>query len=241
MATAVALADGDNDDDDVRVAFSELVALRKARGTFAHDVRELQLMFYSPPVDDDIRNRLVAWATALPTYTNAGERDLHRVAHVELSFPTMLDGSRFSVGRTGAFSIVQNSKVFFREKRWRAGYSGVTFFVGSEQYMRLFMLCVELAGAGIAFDAFGMYASHFAPRALLERRQRHTEGTFCSRIITEVLQEAGVCPEKFGDLVPATTTPCRLYMAVRSHGIVQGGLVPPSTAKTHRGDLFARE
>lgn len=246
MAAAVARADGDEDPDsdttrDVRATFAGLVALRKTHNMFSREVRELQLMFYSPPADDDIRNRLVAWATALPTYTNDGERDLYRVAHVELSFPTMIDGSRFASGRTGAFSIVQNSKVFFRDKRWRAGYSGVTFLVDSERYARLFMRCVELAGSAIPFDAFGMYASHFAPRALLEKRGRHTHGTFCSRIITEVIQEAEVCPERFASLVPATTTPCRLYMAVRSHGIVQGRETGQPPAKVHSGAVFAQK
>ena len=178
--------------------------------------RKLQLMFYVPPDDDFLVNRLVAWATAEKTYTHRGNSELQRFAHVELSFDDDPNGSgKLDPHRTLAFSIVQNSTVFFQFKSWRESYVAVTLMVSHEQYAWLFTRCLELSQQKIAFDSFGMYASHFAPSAVLTRRTREEHGTFCSRIITEVLQEAGIGGKAVEALVPAATTPCKLFVSVR--------------------------
>ena len=178
--------------------------------------RKLQLMFYAPPDDDYLVNRLVAWATAEKTYTQRGSSELQRFAHVELSFDDDPNGSgKLDPQRTLAFSIVQNSTVFMQFKSWRESYVAVTLLVSQEQYAKLFMRCLELSQQKIAFDKFGMYASHFAPSAMLTRRTREEHGTFCSRIIVEVLQEAGIGGKAVQALEPATTTPCKLFVSVQ--------------------------
>lgn len=151
---------------DTRFA-AGLLQNSRMRSLAASEHRELRLMFYSPPANDDVRNRLVAWATALPQYTVDGERVLQHIAHVELAFPTLPDGSAWAPGRTAGFSIVQKGTVFFREKRWREGYLGVSIWVPAAVYTALFARCIELSEQNIKFDVVGMYSSHFAPRAVL--------------------------------------------------------------------------
>ena len=207
---------GDCDSTTDKTADFTLKNLEANKQSSHHGFRELQFMFYIPPDDDDIRNRMVAWATAEVKYSSVGERYLQKIAHVELSFATFPDGTHFSTNKTAGFSINQGSFVFFREKSWRKGYIVVTILIPSDKYVRLFQKCAALSQEKIKFDAFGMYASHFAPRDLLTRRTRETHGTFCSRIITEILQEEEICMGFFGNLTPAVTTPCKLYMCIDS-------------------------
>ena len=182
--------------------------MRVAKHAAGSRARKLQLMFYTPPPDDFLVNRLVAWATAEKTYTHAGSLELQRYAHVELSFDDdPYGGGKLDPHRTLAFSVVQNSTVFFQFKSWRESYVAVTLAVSTEQYQQLFARCLELAQQKIAFDSFGMYASHFAPGVILSQRTREKHGTFCSRIITEVLQEARVGGDKVQGLCAARSAP----------------------------------
>lgn len=198
------------------VSLTNLVLDMKQSTPAATSVHQLQLMFYTPPPTDYYVNRLVAWATKEATYTSDGHRQLQQFAHVELSFDRDLTGARFAKDTTIGFSIVQKSNVFMVHKTWRAEYVPVTLYVSNEAYRNLFNTCVGLAADGIPFDAFGMYASHFMPSAVLAQRTRKKHGTFCSKIITEVLQEHGIGGAAVAGLCPSTTTPCKLFVTLQS-------------------------
>ena len=198
------------------VTLTNLVHEMKQNTPLPSGVHQVQLMFYAPPPTDYYVNRLVAWATKEATYTSDGHKQLQQFAHVELSFDRDLTGVRFAKDTTIGFSIVQKSNVFMVHKTWRPEYIPVTLYVNNDAYRNLFNTCVELANEEIPFDAFGMYASHFMPSAVLTQRTRKKHGTFCSKIITEVLQQHGVGGAAVQALCPSTTTPCKLFVTLQS-------------------------
>ena len=178
--------------------------------------RYVDLMFYTPAENDVIINRLVAFATKESEYKATGEETFSEFAHVEISFHVDLDNKPFEANKCMGFSIIQNSKVYFRSKHWRPEYTPLRIVVSEDIYCKLFKMCKFLAMQNIKFDSVGMYTGTIAPEHLVRDRARHKHGTFCSKIITEVLQEYGVGTPALKMLLPYRSTPSLLYKCLKT-------------------------
>jgi len=153
--------------------------------------RLLTLAFLRPLPDDHIENRLAALLSA------------HGVCHAELVFD---DGT--------AFSIVQGGTAALRPRTLsNPNYETVTLSVSPAEYAACLRFCRDAEARGLGFDAVGMYLCPVHP-GCLHRASLDTGRTFCSKIITEALQHAGVA--EADGLLPSATTPSGLYSAVRA-------------------------
>lgn len=160
-------------------------------------------------------NKAVARLTKRTMYEEYGDRRDVLFAHVELSFPVDRAGHVFAHGNTMAFSITQTTCVFMRLKSWREEYHTVPVNIDTHSYVALFDECVRLAALNIRFDFFGMYGSNFpALTPVLQTRTRDAHGTFCSKIIIEVLQEHRVATHRISSLSPSACSPNALYVAL---------------------------
>jgi len=160
----------------------------------------------------------VAKLTQQTVYARQGDRRDVLYAHVELSFPTDRLGHNFTLGNTMAFSITQTSEVFMRLKSWREEYHTVPVNLDWQTYIHLYDECMRLAGLAIRFDFFGMYGSNFPALApVLQTRTRNKHGTFCSKIIVEVLQQHSVALLQLGHIEPSACNPNTLYVALHRH------------------------
>lgn len=204
------------------------------------------LMFYTPPANDPVINRAVAWLDG-------------PYSHVEVGFS---DGM--------ASSIFAGEKVFMHPRRFaNPNYTTVGITASAEQVQRAREFCVQSSAMGIGFDGVGMYAAGL-PRAcrgvviaaagLWERalhgvgsvlsggfraRRRasadrvddvergcegssirggatSSRGTFCSRYVVEVLQHAGM--PGFEGLDPAGMTPSMVFRCLEecTHSVGSG-------------------
>ena len=178
--------------------------------------RYIDLMFYTPAKNDVIINRVVAYATKQSEYNVTGEETFSEFAHVEISFHVGIDNKPFEANKFMGFSITQNSKVYFKLKYWRPEYSPLRIVVSEDTYCKLFKLCMFLAVQKIKFDSVGMYTGTIAPEQMVNNRSRHEHGTFCSKIITEVLQECDVGSPAFKLLLPHRSTPSLLYKCLKT-------------------------
>lgn len=157
----------------------------------------------------------MAKLTRQTIYEQYGDRRDVLYAHVELSFPADRSGRVFDNGNTMAFSITQTTSVFMRLKSWREEYHTVPVNLDMRTYTALFDECVRLAALDISFDFFGMYGSNFPPLApVLQTRTRERHGTFCSKIIVEVLQQHHIAPRQLCALDPSACNPNTLYVAL---------------------------
>ena len=75
--------------------------------------RYIDQMFYTSPETNAIINRLVALATKESEYQALGEETYSEFAHVEISFHVNVRNEMFDENKFMAFSITQNSNVFF--------------------------------------------------------------------------------------------------------------------------------
>jgi len=178
--------------------------------------RYVDLMFYTPAHNDVIINRLVAFATKETEYKATGEETFSEFAHVEISFHVDLDNKPFEANKCMGFSITQTSNVYFKSKHWRPEYTPVRIVVSEEIYCKLFRMCKFLAMQNIKFDSVGMYTGTVAPEHLVKDRGRQKHGTFCSKIITEVLQEYGVGTPALKMLPPYRSTPSLVYKCLKT-------------------------
>ena len=178
--------------------------------------RYVDLMFYTPAHNDVIINRLVAFATKESEYKATGEETFSEFAHVEITFHVDLDNKPFEGNKCMGFSITQTSKVYFKSKHWRPEYTPVRIVVSEEIYCKLFKMCKFLAMQNIKFDSVGMYTGTVAPEHLVKDRGRQKHGTFCSKIITEVLQEYGVGTPALKMLPPYRSTPSLVYKCLKA-------------------------
>jgi hypothetical protein len=174
---------------------------------------QLNLMFYSPPANDHFINRVVAVVSRQEIITSQGQLQHTNYAHVEISFPRSLDMEIFEDSKTMAFSVTQQENVFFRLKSWRTAYDCVPLNVSIEKYKFLYKICTNLSLQNIGFDKTAMYLASFAHDSFLNQRTRQEYGTFCSKIIVEVLQEAciqiGTC--NIMDVVPYRSSPSSIF------------------------------
>jgi hypothetical protein len=175
---------------------------------------ELHVMFYAPSETDVVVNRLVAYASREELICKRGEISFTNYAHVELSFPVSPDLQKYENGYTMAFSVTQRECVFLRKKHWREEYETVCINVSIEDYRKLYNICERLSLQKIKFDKYGMYAASIAPDYMINNRTRTQCGTFCSKIIVEVLQEARVGSAVILTLVSYRSSPNSIYKAL---------------------------
>jgi len=202
--------------------------LRKERGAKAD--RYIDMIFYTPLPDDKLINRLVAWTTAQDEYTANGEKLSKQFAHVEISFPFTLDNKSFEDEQTMGFSIVQNKTVSLRLKHWRPEYTAIRVYVDAAIYVKLYETCMLLDLQNIRFDQFAMYGAVILPLHVLMERNRKDHGTYCSKIITEVLQQFNIGGQRFLQLIPCLSTPSLLYKFIKTCSHTVAPIVSPLSA-----------
>ena len=166
--------------------------------------------------DDFLINRAVATMTRQSMFMPGGERRDVLYAHVELSFPADPAGAPFADGRTMGFSITQTSRVYMRLKTWREEYHTVVVYVPTRAYAALFDECVRVAAQDIRFDRWGMYMGSIAPAGALPARTRAKHGTYCSKVITELLQQFAVAGRGIQALDAASCNPNTMFMALQA-------------------------
>jgi hypothetical protein len=154
--------------------------------------RVLTLAFLRPGPNDSRVNRLVAGVCA------------HGVCHAELIFEDSM-----------ALSIFAGQNVFFKPRTFsNPSYELVSLAVSQMEYGSAYAFCRQAAQHELGFTDVGMVASYLQPRhcPCVHTASSLCLGyTFCSKIVAEALQIAGV-PE-FEHLTPCTTTPSCLYQA----------------------------
>ena len=157
----------------------------------AAEYKTLTLAFLRPARDDDdLVNRLTARVSE------------HGMCHVELVF----DGGQ-------AFSIYHGGVVAIRPRTLsNPGYEIVTLSVSAQEYRACLRFCTEAVKSAYAFDNLGMYLALVHPGACVHKSSARVGRTFCSKIVTEALQHAGI--DEVGGLSPSAVTPSRLYAAL---------------------------
>lgn len=158
------------------------------------DQKILTLAFLVPTEGDHWANRLT------------GQVSEHPFCHAEIFFESL----------NQCFSIVWNETACFRSKNLsNPNYRLVSLAVAPKEYDACLEFCRSASAQNLRFDNWGMWRSWF-PRALVCTCCDSSSGlrgrTFCSKIITEALQHAGV--REVETLLPAATTPSHLYKAV---------------------------
>ncbi len=157
--------------------------------------RMLTLAFLQPSPDDHWMNRLTGYVSS------------HPFCHAELYFESIHQ----------CFSIMWGETACFRTKNLsNPNYTLVSLGVSVKEYDSCLEYCRSVGGQNIGFDDRGMWSSWF-PSCLCcsscEPASQHKGVTFCSKVITEALQFAGV--KEVEHLTPAASTPSRLFECVR--------------------------
>lgn len=131
----------------------------------------------------------------------------HPCCHVELVFEDDM-----------SFSIFSNSKLFFKKRSFsNPEYKLVSLSVPSMEYAAVYGFCAAAMSHDITFNELGIYTAYLQPCPVFYTDPSVQAGhTFCSKIVTEALQSAGV-PEA-EHLVPCMTTPSVLYQALHLSG-----------------------
>ncbi len=154
----------------------------------------LTVAFLRPAPEDHWMNRLTARAS------------MHPFCHVELFFESL----------NLCFSIEWNERAGFRFKNLsNPNYHLVSLCVSAREYDACLDFCKSAATQHLLFDNLAMWRAWF-PTALTctpcDPSSQHKGRTFCTKIITESLQFAGL--GEVERLLPASTTPSSLYHAV---------------------------
>jgi hypothetical protein len=172
---------------------------------------QLYLLFYKPASDDPFLNRFVAFFDS-------------PFCHVEMAIPIKVGEEPWDRTMMGS-SIYQNQTVFYKPKTYeRDGYVSFSIEVSVAQLYKIKSFCRNHTRNMTPFNIYAMYAAYL-PIQLVE-----TEGTFCSKHVTQALQHANV--ELVEGINASLTTPSMLYKRLRANKpIVQ--LIPvrmqPST------------
>ena len=157
------------------------------------DRAQILLLFYKPSSTDPVLNRLVAVFD--PPY-----------CHVEMAFPERYGEEPWQRDIWGS-SIYQGECIFYKNRSYqRDGYVCITLEVSLLQQIKVKNYCRRQAEAGVRFNSNAMYMAYLPVQLM------HTNGTFCSKHITEALQYGGVVHVK--DLNAALSTPSRLHKHV---------------------------
>lgn len=156
----------------------------------------LTVAFLTPAPDDHWMNRLT------------GRVSLHPYCHVELFFECS----------NMCFSIEWGEFAGFRFKNLsNPNYHLVSLCVPAREYDTCLDFCRVAATHHMLFDNIAMWRAWFPPCLTCtpcDPSSQSKKRTFCSKIITEALQFAGV--REVERLTPAATTPSVLFHAVVS-------------------------
>ena len=152
--------------------------------------RTLTFAFNVPVPGDPWLNRATAWISR------------HPVCHVELFFETVNQCFSIMLGEPAGLRIRNLSN---------PNYRILSITVSQQEYETCLSFCQSATNWGLTFDDHAMLRSVYAP-GCCEPTSQAAGKTFCSKIITEALQYAGI-PE-FEHLNPALTTPSRLYQTI---------------------------
>lgn len=158
--------------------------------------RILTVAFLRPVAEDHWVNRLT------------GRVSRHPFCHAELFFESL----------NLCFSIVWGETAGFRFKNLsNPNYSLVSLGVSSQEYDSCLEYCRSSSNHMLQFDDRGMWRSWF-PSCLsctmCDGSSQQRGVTFCSKVITEALQFAGV--GETHALLPAATTPSSLYQVLHA-------------------------
>ena len=183
-------------------------------------ISQVWLLFYRPSESDPFQNKLVA---------NLSKKQF---CHVEIAFAERVGEEPWEKKMWGS-SIYQGESVFYEAKRYkRDGYVSFTLEVSPQQLKIMKACCQARAEAKVPFNLWAMYFAYL-PCQLWN----WGEGTFCSRHVTEVLQQARV-PHVL-HLNASQVTPSSLYCALVQHQ----GRTPESPllmqlvpSRMHRGE-----
>jgi hypothetical protein len=135
----------------------------------------------------------------------------HGFCHVELVFD---GGMAFSIYDNGAGAALRARTLS------NPNYELVPLSVTGAEYRACLQFCSNLSQKAVGFDSLGMYCAPLRAGlpcglcACFERTSERAGKTFCSKVIVEAMQFAGV-PEVDG-LTPSAATPSSLYAAVRA-------------------------
>jgi len=159
------------------------------------NLRNLTLAFFSPEPGEDWINSLIAKASKYP------------YCHLELYFETI----------NQCFSIQLGEQATLRSKTLASPcYEIVTLQVSMKEYDACLDFCRKTTALKMGFDNKGMWRSYFLHPVFsymccccLFKSSEECNKTFCSKIICEALQHAGV--EEVQHRHPACTTPSRIY------------------------------
>ena len=153
--------------------------------------RTLTLAFLRPLPSDDPINVLTA------------RMSKHGMCHAELVFDC---GQAFSIYHGGTVALRHRSLS-------NPGYETVSLSVPTSEYRACLQFCEAAHQSAYPFDSMGMYIASIHPGGCAHRSSAYIGRTFCSKIITEALQFAGV--REVEGLSPSASTPSRLYAAVK--------------------------
>ena len=167
--------------------------------------RMLTLAFLQPAPEDHWVNRLAARVSAFP------------FCHVELYFESIQQ----------SFSIMWGETAGFRTKNLsNPNYTLISLSVSAREYDTCLEFCRTTASQGLVFDDRGMWSSWFTPvfACCQEPTSQQKGSTFCSKIILEALQFAGL-PE-IERLHPSVATPSRIYARIHQSPRIACNSVP---------------
>jgi hypothetical protein len=155
----------------------------------------LTLAFLVPADDDFAVNRLTARVST------------HPFCHAELFFESV----------NQCFSIVWGEIAGFRSKNLsNPNYRLVSLAVSVKEYDACLEFCRVASARQLRFDDGGMWRAWLPPElscgCCCSASSVVCGRTFCSKIITEALQSAGV--REVQHLLPSHTTPSSLYSAI---------------------------
>jgi len=154
------------------------------------------LLFYKPAPDDPMLNRIVAYFDS-------------PFCHVEMALPMKVGGEPWDRVMIGS-SIYQNQTVFFKPKTYeRDGYVSFSIEISVAQLYKIKSFCRYHMERMTPFNVYAMYGAYL-PVQLID-----TDGTFCSKHVTQALQHANVSLAH--GINPALTTPSSLYKRLKAN------------------------
>ena len=168
--------------------------------------RKLNVMFYRPPDNDLLVNRLVAYVDG-------------PYSHTELVFE---DGK--------ASSVFAGENVFLYNRSYsNPNYDIITLEVSQYNYNMAYAHCKHAMDSKVAFSTLAMYAAVMPWQLVPYDKGR----TFCSHLVTEALMKANVC--EVTGCNPMTMSPSKLYKTLsmsNRHNMIDTVLSRYSRIKT---------
>jgi len=176
---------------------------KKAKEKFIH------MMYYVPSPDDVLINRLVASATAKTEIVDTGE-DKAVSSRVTSTTTTL------TTTRQWGFPLFRTARCTSGSSRggtntWLYAPISTLYSMTSSTRRARYLPCKIDNSTG------SPYAAVLLPVDVLRRRTRMQHGTYCSKIITEVLQECKIGGPLLATAVACQSTPNMLYMFLGGH------------------------